>query len=87
MIFSYRSGLGFRKNKNDAYKLGLAKVDDSGAWERVTNNLQMIDQHSSSWDDQMVAYPHVFEFRKTTYMLYCGNDFEKVGFGAAVLES
>ena len=42
-------------------------------------------QFKLSWDDKMVAYPHVFSVKNKKYMLYCGNDFGKAGFGVAEL--
>lgn len=38
------------------------------------------------FDNEMVAYPHVFEANGNIFMLYLGNEVGKYGFGLARLE-
>lgn len=85
MLFSYRAGLGFRDSKDSAYKIGLAFRSTEGKWARVDGDFQFEKSSCPSWDDKMVAYPHVFSVKNKKYMLYCGNDFGKAGFGVAEL--
>lgn len=85
MVFSYRSGLNFRTDKQAAYKIGLAKLSSDGSWERIDEELTFSSNVESQWDDTMMAYPHVFSFNAKLYMLYCGNKFGRNGFGIAEL--
>ncbi|MDA8760480.1 hypothetical protein N9M89_02750 [Amylibacter sp.] len=85
MVFSYRSGLGFRSNRDAAYKIGFATLDDAGQWNRNDNAISFISEYDDSWDDLMMAYPHVFSYEEKYYMLYCGDEFGKHGFGIAEL--
>ena len=86
MLFSYRSGTGFRENPEDAYKIGLAMQQSDGSWLRDDSMLHCKhDETCSGWDSMMMAYPHVFHWDKKIYMLYCGNEFGRTGFGLAEL--
>lgn len=85
MIFCYRSALGFRENRNKAYRLGYAYSDDLQKWERDDNEVG-IDVSSNDWDSEMMAYPHIFHYNSNIYLLYNGNEFGRFGFGLAVLE-
>ena len=85
MLFSYRAGLGFRDSKDSAYKIGLAFRSTEGKWARVDGDFQFEKSSCPSWDDKMVAYPYVFSVKNKKYILYCGNDFGKAGFGVAEL--
>ena len=37
------------------------------------------------WCNQMQAYPYVFSFKNKIYMLFCGDNYGKSGFGVAKL--
>jgi predicted GH43/DUF377 family glycosyl hydrolase len=85
MFFCYRSSFDFRKNKNNAYRLGYAYSDDLIEWTRDDSKVG-IDVSDSGWDSEMLCYPHVFELDRKIYLLYNGNAFGKEGFGLAELE-
>jgi hypothetical protein len=51
-------------------------------WTR-DDRLAGIDISPSGWDDQSIAYPHVFELDGVLYMLYLGNQVGRFGFGLA----
>ncbi len=79
MWFSCRSGNGAK------YRIGYAHSFDGLEWDRKENS--GIDVSESGWDSEMICYPFVFNHQDKYYMLYNGNDYGKVGFGLAVLES
>lgn len=79
MWFSYRSGNGAK------YRIGYAHSFDGLKWDRKENS--GIDVSESGWDSEMICYPFIFNHQEKYYMLYNGNDYGKVGFGLAVLES
>jgi hypothetical protein len=84
MFFCYKYGVNFRNN-NRGYRMGYAVSDDLVNWVRddASAGLEISDQ---GWDDQSVAYPHVFEVDGQVYMLYLGNEVGRYGFGLARLE-
>ena len=84
MFFSYRHGLDFRNSSSRGYKIGYAKSTDLINWER-NDTFAGIKISKEGWDSKNIAYPHVFILENKTYMLYCGNDFGKNGFGYALL--
>ena len=85
MFFCYRSAFDFRKNKDNAYRLGYAYSNDIKNWTRDDSQVG-IDVSKDGWDSDMLCYPHVFELNRKIYLLYNGNEFGKYGFGLAVLE-
>lgn len=84
MLFSYRHTTDFR-NKERGYRIGYASSYDLKTWERDDSKAGL-DVSDSGWDSEMVCYPHIFEVNGKVYLLYCGNDFGKEGFGYAELE-
>ena len=84
MIFCYRSSYDFRKNPENAYRLGYAFSDDLKTWQR-DDSLAGLDISPNEWDSEMQCYPHLFEVDNRVYLLYNGNEFGKNGFGAALL--
>jgi len=44
-----------------------------------------IDISVKGWDDQSIAYPHIFELDGNIYMFYLGNQVGRFGFGLAEL--
>jgi len=84
MFFCYKHGSNFRRNDR-GYRLGYAVSTDLKNWSRddAQAGLEMSEQ---GWDDQSLAYPHVFEVDDQVYMLYLGNEFGRYGFGLAKLE-
>ena len=68
-----------------SYRIGYAESQDGKNWKRM-DDLVGITISSSGWDSQSIEYPFVFEHDRTKYMLYCGNEFGKTGFGYAIME-
>lgn len=85
MFFCYKYGLNFRKNDR-GYRIGYAESVDLTNWVRDDRKAGL-DISDQGWDDQSVAYPHVFEVDGQVYMLYLGNEVGKFGFGLARMES
>jgi hypothetical protein len=54
-------------------------------WERDDSKAG-IDISADGWDNEAIAYPHVFELDNKIYMLYLGNEVGRFGFGLAELE-
>lgn len=84
MFFCYKYSLNFRKNDR-GYRIGYAVSDDMENWTRDDTKVG-IDISKEGWDDQSIAYPHVFELDGEIYMLYLGNEVGRYGFGLAQLE-
>jgi len=85
MYFCYRQAHGFRKQSNNAYRIGYAYSNDLINWERDDSKAG-IDVSEDGWDSQMQCYPHTFQADGKDYMLYNGNEFGRFGFGLAVLD-
>lgn len=86
MYFCYREAFGFRKEKSKGYRLGYAYSDDLMNWNRADEEAG-ISLGGDGWDADMMCYPHIFHCNEKVYLLYNGNEFGKLGFGIAVLES
>jgi hypothetical protein len=85
MYFCYRQAIGFRQDKNSAYRIGHAVSEDMQNWIR-NDEYAGIDLSEDGWDSDMMCYPHVFRCEEKIYILYNGNEFGRFGFGLAVLE-
>jgi hypothetical protein len=84
MFFCYKYSLDFRNNER-GYRIGYAVSDDLVKW--VRNDARAgIDISDRGWDDQSIAYPHVFELDGHIYMFYLGNQVGRFGFGLATLD-
>jgi len=66
-------------------KIGYACSTDLVNWVRDDSKAG-IDISEVGFDNEMVAYPHVFELDNQIYMLYLGNEVGRFGFGLARLE-
>ena len=73
----------FRDTK--ARSIGYASSNDLITWIRDDSKTG-IGISAAGFDNEMVAYPHVFELDGSTYMLYLGNEVGRYGFGLARLE-
>lgn len=83
MFFCYKYSLNFRNNER-GYRIGYASSSDLINWTR--NDAKAgIDISKKGWDDQSIAYPHVFELDGFLYMFYLGNQVGRFGFGSAKL--
>ncbi len=85
MFFCYRQAIGFRKNKENSYRIGYAYSTDLITWVRDDTKVG-IDVSEGSWDSDMQCYPHLFNCDGKIYLLYNGNEFGRWGFGIAILE-
>lgn len=86
MFFCYREAIGFRQDKNKAYRIGYAFSNDLTNWTRDDSNAG-IEVSENGWDSDMLCYPHVFKCNDKVYLLYNGNEFGRFGFGLAVLDN
>ncbi|PLX98700.1 MAG: hypothetical protein C0623_11905 [Desulfuromonas sp.] len=77
----YKIWYSYRGQK---YRIGYAESKDGLEWERM-DDLVGIDVSDEGWDSEMIEYPAVFDHKGKRYMLYCGNEFGKTGFGMAEL--
>jgi predicted GH43/DUF377 family glycosyl hydrolase len=84
MYFCFRSSIDFRKNKENAYRIGYAYSNNLKDWIRADDKAG-IDVSESGWDSEMQCYPHTFKLNDKIYLLYNGNEFGKYGFGIAEL--
>jgi predicted GH43/DUF377 family glycosyl hydrolase len=73
----------FRETKSR--KIGYAFSTDLINWTRDDSKAG-IDVSVEGFDNEMVAYPHLFELDGKTYMFYLGNQVGRYGFGLAELE-
>ena len=85
MYFCYRQATGFRKIRENGYRIGYAYSEDLVSWTRDDDNTG-IDVSENGWDSDMLCYPHVFRCEGKIYLLYNGNEFGRLGFGLAVLD-
>ena len=85
MFFCYKYGLNFRDNKR-GYRIGYAVSENLTQWMRDDSKVG-IDISECGWDDESIAYPHIFELDGSVYMLYIGNQFGRYGFGLAKLST
>ena len=85
MFFCYRGGKNYR-GKENGYRIGYASSTNLLNWER--NDAYVgITISDEGFDNEMISYPHVFEWNNKIYMFYLGNQVGKEGFGGAILEN
>jgi hypothetical protein len=84
MWFCHRGTHNYRFDKKESYRIGYASSVDGITWLRE-DSLAGIDIENEGWDSEMICYPHVFEYKNETYMLYNGNGFGYDGIGIAKL--
>jgi hypothetical protein len=71
--------------RGEAYRLGYATSGDGTAWARK-DAMVGIDVSPGDWDGASIEYPCVFDHAGQRYLLYCGDDYGRTGFGIAVRE-
>jgi len=84
MFFCYKHGSNFR-NSNRGYRIGYAHSTDLLHWVRDDAHAGIEISTGDTWDNQSIAYPHVFDLDGVLYMMYLGNEVGRYGFGLAVL--
>ncbi len=72
-------------SRGQRYRIELARSPDGINWTRLGKD-PGIDVSESGWDSDMIEYPCVFEHKEQRYILYCGAEYGRTGFGLAVLE-
>ena len=77
MWYCYAIGTG-------GYNMGYGVSEDGYSFQRKDKDVG-ITLSDSGWDSEMICYPHVFNHKGHTYMLYCGNGYGRTGFGIAKL--
>jgi hypothetical protein len=83
MWFSARGASDYRTNKAHSYRIGYAESADGETWSRK-DELAGIGLADEGWDSEMLAYPYVYQWRESLYMVYNGNGFGRSGFGYAI---
>lgn len=87
MFFCYMLTPDFRFDKSKSYRIGYAYSTDLINWTRDDSKAGIdISTEQNAFDNEMLAYPHVFELDGKIYMLYLGNEVGRYGFGLAELE-
>jgi sucrose-6-phosphate hydrolase SacC (GH32 family) len=84
MFFCYRYSTNYRENKR-GYRIGYAFSDDLINWTRNDEHVGIDISTNDEFDNQSIAYPHVFELDGNLHMLYLGNEVGRFGFGWAKL--
>lgn len=85
MFFCGWNPHNFRHTKSR--KIGYAYSTDLLNWTRDDSKAGIdISSSPDAFDNEMIAYPHVFELDGKIYMLYLGNEVGRYGFGLAELE-
>jgi len=72
--------------RGESYRIGYAESKDGMTYIRKDEEVG-IDVSPSGWDDKMIEYGYVFDYKERRYMIYNGNDFGKTGLGIAILEA
>ena len=86
MFFCYRYSTNYRDNDR-GYKIGYAYSDDLLNWTRDDDKVGITVSSEGDFDNESIAYPHVFEMDGNLHMLYLGNQVGRFGFGWAQLTS
>ena len=70
----------YRTNPDASYRIKCVTSTNLLDWEDI-NGFGLDIDLDSKWDNEMVAYPHVFKYNNELQMLYNGNTFGKTGIG------
>ena len=71
-------------SRGDRYVIHGADSGDGRTWRRT--DTAGLTPGTGAWENEMVAYPWIFDAHGTRYMLYNGNDYGRTGVGLAVWE-
>ena len=82
MFYCYRRSLDFRKNLEGTYRIGHAISEDLYNW-RITSLADDFTPSFDGFDNEMVAYPNVFELNNNFFLIYAGNGNGREGIGIA----
>ena len=86
MFFCYRYSTNYRENRR-GYRIGYAHSSDLITWTRQDENVGIEISDDGDFDNESIAYPHVFELDGNLHMLYLGNQVGRFGFGWAKLDT
>ncbi|MFA5404938.1 MAG: hypothetical protein WC358_08395 [Ignavibacteria bacterium] len=67
------------------YRIGYAESRDGINWKRKDKEVGL-NVSKEGWDNEMICYPFVFDYKGERYLFYNGNGYGKTGFGVAILE-
>ena len=81
MLYSFRDADNFRLVDSANYRIGIAQSTDLDEWEDLGPLEFEWEGGTSLWDRRMQGYPSVFTLNGKLFVLYCGNDFGREGFG------
>ncbi len=74
--------------RGEHYQIGYAQSKDGEHWSRQDEKAGLTASgNTKDWDGKAVSYPHVFEHKGKTYMIYSGNEYGKTGIGLSVLKT
>ncbi len=73
------------KSSIKTYSLGYAISEDRVNWSRHDSDIG-ITLSPEGWDSEAMAYPSVFAYKGSRYLLYSGNALGREGIGLAKLE-
>jgi hypothetical protein len=80
MWYSVRKDHDYRTNINASYRIKCVESTNLLIWKDV-NEFGLDIDSNSKWDNEMVAYSHIFNYNDCLNMLYNGNGFGKSGIG------
>ena len=83
----YQMWFAHRGTKDYAtYRIGYAKSIDGINWTR-DDKQSGITISEDGWDSESVCYPYLIMHKGKKFMLYCGNNYGRSGFGYAIGEN
>lgn len=85
MWYSVRMESDYRTNVQNSYRIKCAESFDLVNWKKI-NILGLDIDIDSDWDNLMVEYPHIINYKNKIHMFYNGNGFGKTGLGYATIE-
>jgi len=83
MWYCFRSTRDYRDGGAGAYRVGYARSDDGEHWQRNDDAVALHDANDPA--ETEAAYPAVYEWQGSLYMLYNGRSFGRDGFKIAQL--
>ena len=84
MYHSNRSAIGYREQKDKAYRIGYSESTDGVNWIRLDDRSGIEKGSEGEWDSIMQEYCAIYFHEDNKYMFYNGNGFGATGFGLAV---
>lgn len=82
MFHSNRKAIGYRTEKDAAYRIGYSESADGINWNRLDNKIEL-KKTEDSWDSIMMEYCTTYVYQGIRYLIYNGNGFGASGFGYA----